>query len=506
MTPDTSRTQSPLIRMLNAIERAGNRLPNPTWLFIWLCLIILLLSCFAGLIGVSAVHPVSHQIVRAANLLSVEGLHKMLAQTVSNFTQFAPVGTVLVAIMGIGVAEYTGLLGAALRATVLKAPARLLSFIVVFAGVLSSLAADTGYVILIPLAAVMFHSAGRSPIAGIAAAFAGVSGGYSANLIIGPLDAILAGISTEAVGLVASDYHVSVAGNYYFLAASTLIISLLGTWVTESWVERRLPQASGDAVPTALTATERKGLRSVAVFSVIGVAVLLWGLVPEHGALRNPATGSVLHSPFIQGIVVMVSLYAALAGMLYGRVSGSITRNSDVVAGMDKSMQTMASYLVLMFFAAQFVSYFAWSNLGTITAIHGAQWLRSMAVGQDMLLACFILLAAGINLLIGSASAKWALMAPIFVPMFYLLGITPEATQMAYRIGDSATNIITPLMPYFGVVVAFVQRYDRQAGIGSIVAMMLPYSVIMLFGWSLLLGLWIMADLPLGPGVGIFLK
>jgi len=493
--------------LLQRVEQAGNKLPNPTILFMALCAIILVISAISSWLDLSAVHPISGDTINSVNLLSKEGLHLILTKTVTNFTHFAPVGSVLVAIMGIGVAEHSGLIGAALKATVLKAPRQLLSLFVVLTSVLSSLAMDTGYVVIIPLAALVFVSAGRHPLAGIAAAFAGVSGGFSANILIGPVDAILAGISTEAAALIQSDYEVNAAGNYYFLIISTVVISLVGTWVTEKIVEPRLGSYTTNhdsSVSTTLLPQEKAALRATGWFSLIVIGLLLWGLLPDHGLLRD-ADNTILRSPFITGIVIIIASYAAIAGYIYGKVSGSFSHKNDVIKGMESSMVTMASYLVLMFFAAQFVSYFSWSQLGAIAAINGAGFLKSLSLGAPTLLVSFIVMAAMINLLIGSASAKWALFAPIFVPMFLLLGISPEATQMAFRIGDSTTNIITPLMPYFGVVVAFVQRYDKEAGIGTIIATMLPYSLAFLLSWSLLLLVWIVMDWPLGPGAGIFI-
>lgn len=500
--------QTPIIyRLLQHIELLGNRLPNPTVLFIGLCAIILLLSAVLASLGLQAVHPINGNTLHAVNLLSQDGLHRVLTQSISNFTQFAPVGSVLVAMMGIGVAEHSGFISAALRATVLKAPARFLTFIVVLSGVLSSLAADTGYVVLIPLAALVFLSAGRHPVAGIAAAFAGVSGGYSANLMIGPVDAILAGISTEAANLVQPGYEVSAAGNYYFIVASTLLISIVGTWVTEKLVAVRLGDypTADSALSNMLEAHERRGLKAVGIFTLAFMALILAGLLPEDGLLRATDNSDILRSPFIQGIVVIIAIYGALSGYIFGKVSGNFSSGDDFVKGMENSMEIMASYLVLMFFAAQFVNYFAWSQLGAIFAINGAALLQSLDLNSSTLLAAFIIMAAMINLLIGSASAKWALFAPIFVPMLLLVGISPEATQVAYRIGDSSTNIITPLMPYFGVVIAFVQRYDKQAGIGTVIATMLPYSLAFLLSWSALLLLWMLADWPLGPGATLFL-
>ncbi len=498
-------------RALNRIEAIGNRLPHPTLLFVYLCGIVLALSAVAALLGVEARHPVNGENISAVNLLSADGLRLILERTVTNFTHFAPLGTVLVAILGIGVAEHSGLIGSLLRISVLKAPEKMLTFLVVLAGVLSSIAADSGYVVLIPLAGIIFQAAGRSPIAGIAAAFAGVSGGFSANLLISPLDAILAGLSTEAAALLDSGYNVSPAANYYFMAISTLLVATVGTLVTEKIIMPRFSaNTAARETPQPISLDERRGLRGVGLFTLVFVALLLWGLVPDQGVLRGVAVdggaGSLLDSPFINGIVTLIALYAAIAGWLFGRLSRRFTTGSDVVVAMESSMATMAGYLVLMFFAAQFVNYFAWSQLGIISAIKGAALLKALDPGVTLLLVSFVVFTALINLLIGSASAKWALLAPVFIPMLMLSGISPEATQVAYRVGDSTTNIITPLMPYFGVVVAFAQKYDRNIGIGTIIATMLPYSIALLLSWSLLLAAWIMLDLPLGPGAAIFVN
>ena len=444
--------------------------------------------------------------MESRSLLSDEGLRWMLTHTVSNFVSFAPVGTVLVAMMGIGVAEHSGLLAAVLSRVVAAANGWALSAAIVFAGVLSSLGADSGYVVLVPLAGMAFASAGRHPLAGIAAAFAGVSGGYSANLAIGPLDAILAGLSTESVQLVSAGVSVNSSDNYYFMLASTLLITVLGTLATERWVEPKLTAnaQSNTVIPEAESA-ETANFRGVVIYSLLFMVAILFAAVPADGLLRNPDTGSLIQSPLLSGIVTLIAVYAAGAGIVFGYGNARYKQSDDWIAGMETSMQSMASYLVLMFFAAQFVNYFAWSGLGAILAIKGANLLTSVDLSGTGLLLGFIVVCAFINLLIGSASAKWALLAPVFVPMFYLLGISPEATQLAYRIGDSSTNIITPLMPYFGVVVAFAQRYDKHLGVGTLMAMMLPYSIVFLAGWSIMLLLWMWLGLPIGPaGAGFF--
>ena len=487
---------------LDRVEVLGNRLPHPAALFIALCVLIPLLSWLCAALGLSAVHPVSGEVVTVVNLVSVTGLHRVLTEAVANFIHFAPVGIVLVAILGFGVAEESGFLSAVLRWLVLRTPSALLSLSVVLAGVLSSLAADVGYVVLIPLAGALFAAAGRHPVTGIAAAFAGVSAGFSANLVIGPLDPLLAGISTAAMQLLVEGYEVSAASNYYFMLASTPVVALLGAWVTERIVEPRLGAYRPDAAAPVLDDTrlgdaERRGLRHVGWFTLVFAGLLTASLWPEGGVLRSD-DGGIAGSPFIKGIVVIITLYAGLAGWIFGRASGRFTRERGAVAGMENGMRTMAGYIVLMFFAAQAVNYFGWTNLGLISAVRSAEWLRGLDLPGSAILVAFAALAATINLLIGSASAKWALLAPVFIPMFYLVGIAPEATQAAYRIGDSTTNILTPLMPYFALVAAFMRKYDERAGIGTLLAVMLPYGLVIGTGWLALFGGWLALDIPLG--------
>ncbi|WP_096084942.1 AbgT family transporter [Agaribacterium haliotis] len=495
-----------LNKLLNHIEKTGNRLPHPTLLFIYLSVAVALLSALMAGLNASATHPSSGEVIHARNLISADGLRYVLGATVSNFVNFAPVGSVLLAVLGIGIAEHSGLISAVLRRSVLRAPERLVTFAVVLCSVLSSIALDTGYVVLIPLAAIIFQALGRNPLAGIVAAFAGVSGGFSANIIVGPLDAVLSGISTEAAQLMQADYEVSVTANYYFIFVSTFLIAAVGTFVTEKVVVRWLPDAEEqqqkkiDKIPGESTA-----LKAVTIFSLIFFALLLYLTVPEHAILRDAKSGSLLRSPFMNGIVVIISLYAGLAGLVFAKFSKQHWQGSFLVEAMEKHMATMTGYLVLMFFAAQFVNYFGWSQLGVISAIQGAELITQLQLPKAVLLVLFIFLAALINLFVGSASAKWALIAPIFVPMFFLLGIAPEATQMAYRIGDSCTNIITPLMPYFGVVIAVAQQYRKDIGIGTLISLMLPYSILFLIAWSLMLALWISFALPLGPGAPLFL-
>ncbi|HYC77870.1 MAG TPA: AbgT family transporter, partial [Planctomycetota bacterium] len=447
------------------------------------------------------------------NLLTLEGFHRILRGLVRNFTEFAPLGTVLVALLGVGVAEGSGLIAAAMRLLVNAAPRALLTPTVIFAGVMSNMASELGYVLLVPLAATIYLAAGRHPIVGMAAAFAGVSGGYSANLLLGTVDPLLAGFTQAAAQLVDKAAQVNPACNYWFMAASTPLLTLVGTWVTEKIVaprfETRRPDgttgavvaetASDETTARPLTALEKRGLAAAGVVALLFVGFLLLGTIPATGYLRG-AGGDLLKSPLMDGIVALIFGSALLCGVAYGVAAKTIGADRDVIRGMSKSMETLAGYLVLVFFAAQFTRFFEWSGLGLIIGVKCAGALREASFEGPVLLIAFILVTAIFNLFMGSASAKWALMAPVFVPMFLLLGYRPEVVQCAYRIGDSCTNVISPMMSYFALIIAFLQRYDRTAGIGTLVSTMLPYSVAFLITWSAFFVGWIALGLPLGFG------
>jgi aminobenzoyl-glutamate transport protein len=498
-----SRFGGLLPRALAIVERTGNALPHPATLFLIMALLVVVTSGVARWAGLSAVHPGTGETIEVVSLLSVAGLHRILEDMVVNFTGFAPLGTVFVAMLGIGIAESSGFIGAVLRLLVLSAPKRLLTFVVVFAGVLSNTASEVGYVLLVPLAGTLFLAVRRHPLAGMAAAFAGVSGGYSANLLLGTVDPLLAGLSQEAARLVDPSYLVNPACNYYFMVVSTFLISVAGTVVTERLVEPRLgsydgPEQAGEV--GRLTAQERRGLRYAAAAALVFSAVLAAGTIPASGFLRDAATGDLLHSPFLNGVVALIFLGAVMVGVAYGIGAGTISSDGDVVKGMGKAIETLGVYTVLVFFAAQFVAYFGWTNLGLITAVKGAELLGALDLGPLPLMLAFVLLSAAINLVMGSASAKWAIMAPVFVPMFMLVGTSPELVQVAYRIGDSTTNVISPMMSYFALIVAFFERYDDRAGIGTVIATMLPYTIVFLIGWMVLLGVWLALGLPIGPG------
>lgn len=398
----------PKRRLLNFIERAGNALPHPATLFGLLALGVLAVSWLGGWLGWSAVHPATGETVRAVNLLSREGLHRILLGMVDNYTGFAPLGIVMVALLGIGVMESSGMISAAVRLLVIKAPRSMLTFVIVFVGILSNIASDLGYILIIPIAGVIFHSVGRHPIAGMAAAFAGVSGGFSANVVIGTIDPLLAGLSTEAAHIVDPSYYVLPTANYYFMAASAVMISLAGTWVTSRLVEPRLGAYRGEVPPEPierLTPVENRALRWTGVVFFVWTALFLWGLVPADGFLRGPG-GSVLQSPLLRGFIAVLFLVTTTLGIVYGCITGRFRSDADVIKGMTDSFKSLVSFLVLVFFAAQFVAWFRWSNLGLILAIDGARWLQGIDIGTVPLMVLFIVLAGFINMFMGSASAK----------------------------------------------------------------------------------------------------
>lgn len=509
--PPPTRSSRSLDRALDAIERLGNRLPDPLTLFAIIAVIALLLSWLATRAGWQELHPVDGSVLAPVNLLTTAGVRRMFTEALRNFTGFAPLGTVLVAMLGIGLAERTGLVSAALRASVLDAPARSLTLIVVFVGVNANIASDAGIVLLPPIAAALFAAVGRHPFAGIAAAYAGVAGGFSANLLPSTLDVLLIGFTKSAVessGLFPG-YEPGVMGNYFFMIVSTPVLTIAGAWVTERLVEPRLgPWRQSGAPPAgAIDRSERRALRAAALTAAVTIAGMV-AMTALPGAPLQDATKVGLQrlQPFFDSLVVLVSLLFFLPGLAYGIASGSVRSDRDVATMLGDTMGSMGAYIALAFVAGQMVAYFAWSNLGALTAIAGADALSDWGFTGAPLLVMFILMAAVIDMVLPSASAKWAIMAPVFVPMFGLLGYSPEGTQVVFRIGDSFVNIITPLMPYVPFVLATMRRYDPAAGVGSLMSMMLPYSVVFFVLWTALLLVYLWTGWPIGPGVGLLLK
>jgi len=502
------RSQTWLERALAGVERVGNRLPDPAMLFLLMLAITWLISAALSTFTFEAVDPRNGSTLVINNLLSGAQLAKFMGDMVETFVSFHPLGVVLVAMLGIGVAEHVGFISSGLRALLAVTARVLLTPMLIVVALLSHLAADAGYVLVIPLGAVIFYAAGRHPLAGIAAAFAGVSGGFSASFVPVALDPLLAGLTQQAAQLLDPSATVNPLNNFYFTTASSVVIVLLGWWLTDRVIEPRLKRTTavdGDMSEMlkfeAPTTAERRGLRAAMLTLLALVAVLVLTSLPA-GSPWRAENGSLTASeaPLMRAIVALIFLLFLLPSIAYGVAAGTVKSHRDVVAGMSKSMSSMSYYLVLVFFMSMFIAAFGNSNLGVLIALEGGQWLKAMGLPQQVTLIGIVILSGFVNLFIGSASAKWALLAPIFVPMLMQIGISPDVTQAAYRVGDSTTNIITPLMPYFALVVVFCRKYVKDAGIGTVVAMMLPFSIVFLLGWSLLFVLFLSFDLPFGVG------
>lgn len=516
MNQPVSETLAPrgvVARFLDAVERVGNKLPDPAVLFLGLMLLVWVISALLANVSFAEIDPRSGDPLQIRNLLAGTSFTTFMADMVRTFVTFAPLGVVLVAMLGLGVAEHTGFINAALRAVLSVTPKMLLTPMLIAVGIFSHVAVDAGYVLVIPLGAVIFYAAGRHPLAGIAAAFAGVSGGFSATFIPSSLDPLLSGLTQEAANLIDPSVIINPLNNYYFTTASTGLIVLVGWFLTDRVIEPRLRNTvvDGDAsdMPTmdALTARERRGLWMAVLAMVVvavGVAATALGAGSAWRAPADAATGAgellVANAPLMQSIVPLIFILFVVPGIVYGYASGAVKSHRDIIAGMSKAMSGMGYYIVMAFFAAQFIYAFGQSNLGALLAIKGANGLQALGLPTGVTLVGIVLLSGFVNLLVGSASAKWALIGAIMVPMLMQLGISPDLTQAAYRVGDSSTNIITPLLPYFPLIVVFCQRYVKSSGIGTLLALMLPFSITLLIVWSaFLLGFWALG-LPLGVG------
>ncbi len=490
---------------LGTVERVGNKLPDPAVLFIALLFIVWILSWLLSYFTFSYIDPRTQAPIEVANQLTGSALTAFMTGFVTNFVTFGPIGTVLVAMLGIGVAEHSGFITTGIRALLNVTAKWLLTPMVILVGIMSHSAVDAGYVLVIPIGGVIFYAAGRHPLAGIAAAFAGVSGGFSANFLPAALDPLLQGLTLGGAQLLDPAIEVNTLNNYFFTASSSFLIVGLGWWITDRIVEPRVADTPIDGnaedLPELhdLKPEERKGLRWALFAMLLGIVILVATLVPETSPWRD-ANGELVSfgAPIMQSIVALIFFLFLIPGIVFGYVAGTMKGIKDVIDGMSHSMQTMAYYLVIMFFIAQFVYAFNASNLGTLLALAGAEMLKSLENYPSILIVGIVLLTGFVNLFVGSASAKWGLLAPIFVPMLMALGVSPDLTQAAYRVGDSSTNIITPLMPYFPLVVVYCQRYVKSTGIGTLAAMMLPYSLWFLVAWTTFLLIYYAIGIPLG--------
>ena len=572
-TKQTATNSSLMMRILNSIEKIGNKLPDPAVLFFVLMIVVWLLSMFLSNMTFSEIDPRNGQPIVINNQLTGTSIASFLSNMVTTFTSFHPLGVVLVALLGVGVAEHTGFINASLKALLNFTPAKVLTPMLVLVGVMSNIAADAGYVLVIPLGAVIFYTAGRHPLAGIAATFAGVSGGFSANFIPNSLDPLISGLTQQAAQIIDPARAVNPLSNWFFMSASCVLIVAVGWYVTDRIIEPRLKgvEVDGDAsdMPKmeSLGANEKRGLWAGVITLLLGLIILAAVSIPQSSPMRSPisyrltkesfeklgkteidrevlkkaetikdreifgkkgfedalkaakfsdeemktyaaavAASSVqvspqltsFSSPLMKSIVPLIFLLFILPGIAYGYASKSVKSHRDIIEGMTKSMSSMGYYIVLAFFASLFIAAFAQSNLGALLAIKGANFLKALEMPGQVTIIGIMLLAGFVNLLVGSASAKWALLAPIFVPMLMQLGISPELAQAAYRVSDSTTNIITPLMPYFPLVVVFAQKYVKDTGIGTVVSLMLPYSIAFFVTWVIFLIIYWLLGIPLG--------
>jgi len=497
---------------LDAVERFGDRLPDPVFIFVWLIAILMGLSALAAWSGMSAVNPITGETLTAQSLLDRENVQRLLTSMPETLTGFAPLGLTLVIMLGAGVAERSGLFSAGLRAGLRNAPKAWMTPIVALLALVATHSSDAAYVVLIPLAGVIYASVGRHPIAGIAAAFAGVSGGFSANFMPGPIDALILGVTEPAVHILDPSWSANIAGNWWFIMGMAVVFFPLTWFVTDRIIEPRLGvYTPSDAVPvesqkadSQLTPEERSGLwRALWGFLALTAVWLLLTFMPNAPLQDFDAEPAYRLNPMIESLIAYFFLLFLITGVAFGSAVGTIKTHRDVVHMSTEAMKDMSGYIVLAFTAAHFVVLLTWTNLGGILAIDGARAIEAAGLPAPLLLASVVILAASLNLIIGSASAKWAAIAPILVPMLMLLGVSPEMSTAAYRVGDSVTNIITPLMVYFPMVLAFCRRWDPEFGMGGLLANMLPYSFAFLIGGLILTVVWVALGVPVGPGAPV---
>ncbi|MCW8857837.1 MAG: AbgT family transporter [Kangiella sp.] len=493
-----------IARFLNGIERVGNKLPDPAMIFLSAMLIIWVLSWLLSGISFDAIDPRTGETIIVNNLLTGDSLASFLSNMVVTFTSFAPLGVVLVAMLGVGVAEHSGYINTGIKLMLKRTPQFLLTPTIILIAIVSHTATDAGYVLVIPLAGVIYYAMGRHPLAGIAAAFAGVSGGFSANFIPSGIDPLLQSFTQSAAHIIEPGMSVNPLNNWFFTGISSVFIILLGWFITARIVEPRLQKTPVDGDTDDLpefheiTGKEKKAFVISTLVMLAGIGILIYASLGADSSLRHDGSLTSFQAPLMKSIVPLIFLLFWVPGAVYGFTAGTFKTTKDMIDAMSKAMHGMAYYIVMAFFCALFIAAFSLSNLGALLAIEGAQVLKAMALPSAVTIVGIIFLTAFVNLFVGSASAKWALLAPIFVPMLMQLGISPDLTQAAYRVGDSSSNIITPLMPYFPLVVVYCQKYVKGTGIGTLVAMMLPFSIAFLIGWSLFLLAYWWIGIPLG--------
>lgn len=507
---NTNQKKTKAQSILDFVEKFGNKLPHPFMIFVYLAVIIIFVSAIVSYFDVSVIHPGTGEEVEAQNLLSGAGLLFAVETMLENFTGFAPLGLILTMLLGIGVAQGVGLFDAAIKVSISKAPRAIITYAIAFVAVMGNIASDAAVIVIPPLAAMIFYSLGRNPIAGIAAGFAGAIGGFTANLLIAGTDALLSGITTEAAQSIDPEMVVTPVDNYFFMAASVFLIVLVVGLVTEKIIEPRLGEYNPKYAEAGILNQEqdevsKQEIKSLIVSLVAGIVyalVVVALLFPETSVLRGEG-GTLVPSPFLSNIIPFVFMLFIVVSVAYGVTAGTIKKAGDVPVYMATAVKDLAPYIVLVFAISQFIAYFNWTNLSTIIAVNSADYLESVNFVGLPLIIVFILLMGVLNQFITSGSAQWALMAPVFVPMLMLLDYHPAFTQLAYRIGDSSTSLLTPLNPYLIMVLAFMKRYDARVGLGSIISTMIPYTIFLLIGWIILMVIWVLLDIPISFGVNV---
>lgn len=508
--------KSLLLRVLNKIEIAGNKLPAPTIIFLCLAVIVVVLSFIGSLMGWNAAGEVlntatgelENTTITVFNLLSADGIRYMLNSAIPNYINFPIIGPTIVVIFGISLSQESGYIETLIRSSVGKAPVKLVTPFIIFIGLMTSIADNLGFLVLVPLAAMIYKAQGRHPVAGIAMSFAGVSAGILSHVILANTDVVLTGLTQAGVATIDPNYTVSQVANMYFMIASCVITIIVVTLVDKKMISPRLGvynPANGDGSDTAevkeITPQMKKAFKKANIVLLVMIAVLVAVCIPQNSVMRNPETGDLIAgSTLMSAVVPLISLMLAVPSIVYGYAAGVFKKNSDVVNALTRGMASIANFMVTMFFAAQFIEYFGKSNIGRIIALRGASFLKSLNMPPLMLIIIFILICCLCNVLMCSASAKWAIFAPVFVPMLMQLNISPELTQLAYRIGDGSTNIISPAFPFLAFMLATFRKYDRNSGFGTMMSCMLPYAVATLAAWIIMLAVWMLLNLPLGPG------
>jgi aminobenzoyl-glutamate transport protein len=512
MSQTSEAPKTVLQKLLDVVERVGNKVPHPAVLFVLMMVVVVLLSQLFFWLGVSVTYqridPQTHQAVAATtpirSLLSADGIRFICTSVVPNFVNFGPVGMIVVAMIGIGLAERSGLFDALIRKIVLVAPRWAMTGIVVTLGVLSSIASDAGYLVLIPLGAAAFLSLKRHPLVGLAAAFAGVAAAFGANFFVKPIDGVLAEMSNDAIRVVDPAGTINLTANFYFGIASSVLLIVVCTFITDRVVEPRLGAYRGESPVEegqGLSAKESRGL----FFALIALAAvgLVIGLLtlPPGAPLRDPRTGDILgSSPFMDGLIFFIMVVFGAVGVAYGVGAGTYRKTQDGIDAITKTIADLSALLFLFFVISQFVAYFNYSNMGTVLAVKLADMLKEANPSSGTLLFGFIVIGILLSIPVPNIIPKWAIIAPIFVPLFWKLGVKPDVVLAAYRVSDSPPNVINPLLPHFALVVGFAQRYQKDAGVGTIIAMMLPYTAATLVAWLLLFFAWYSLGLPFGPG------